>query len=244
MAAAKSNPILWVLLGVGIVGFIAIKVLPGLTQGFAGAMAGTSGKVGYGQATGGLPFAYNAKVGNGTFSTSGDATSLISKLLTSLKATTGKPPSAPLPVSTPGSGGGGGAFGSNMPFQGLLPRSGSESVSQVLANGDYSGFDQNTLAGIYNIQQGGGDFAGDSRSEMAQQWADTGQLGSSPTFDGYQFADPGYTPQVFTDFVEQSIPGNSSDLATLQSDYIDTSPNYFGDMGATGYYFGGQDFPT
>lgn len=108
---------------------------------------------------------------------------------------------------------------------------GPESIAQALARGDYTGDNQNVLAGIFNMQQGAGDFAGDSRDQVASSFGEY-QLGSNvsdysiPYEDAYAQMDltasevpigdvgAGYADTQYGNYIDNSSIGDgfSSDM--------------------------------
>jgi hypothetical protein len=218
-----TNSTLWAFLGVGVVGYLALRLLPGFANKAAGNTAGTGLFGGFGQATGTNPYAATYRNGGTTLSTTGDLNSTIGNLL---KALTGQgKPSSPL-------GAGSGPAGAGLPGGGLLRASlpDSESVLQALWSGN-SGVDQSTLAGIYNVQQGAGDFAGDSRVSMGDSFgASSGTDQGGYQLDSYQFGGTGYTPELFnnpgvTTYPSSDGPQTSSD-GSLDSFQFDSQPVY------------------
>jgi hypothetical protein len=135
----NSHVIVWDILGVLVVGYIALKILPGLFRGFGGGSgsgnyAGTYGS----SATGMLPYTYRSA--NGNFQTSGDAGSIIGALV---KALTGsKTASKPLPNLGPGGG------GSQLPFAGLIQHPFGPEKPMDPGSGIFSGWDTPGLDGI------------------------------------------------------------------------------------------------
>ena len=112
-----------------------------------------------------------------------------------------------------GSGSGAGSNNGNGPYKSSSGASSVESISQALQRGDYTGASQSVLAGIFNIQQGAGDLAGDSRDSMAQSWLDSG-MGLDSLLTGY------------------TIGGGDESLATLNLTGVD--------LGNGDTYYGGD----
>jgi hypothetical protein len=227
----NSHVIVWDILGVLVVGYLALKILPTLLRGVGGGSGNYAGTYGSG-ASGVLPFTYRSA--NGQVQTSGDAGSIIGALIKSLIGS--KTPSKPLANLGPPGG--------SLPFSGLLkPSSSSDTtIAQALLDPNYSGpASQDLLAGIFNIQQGYGDFSGDTRNQVISDFGiDPGNYGVS----GYDTSG--------LDSIQ--IPYDTSSLETLDnlpttdvsssgdagSSYYDTPSDYYIDPGSSdggGYSF-------
>ena len=236
MAAKKDSGQRALLIGGGVVVglYIVMKYLPKSVQA---AGSGSSGSAG-----GGAYYPYP-----GQANSANQSNSLLAQILRALQG-----------QKSGSSGSGSNPAGSNSASRGnaaAAVAAGDISVAQALAGGYYTGSDQNTLAGIFNMQNGAGDFAGDSSYSVGQSWLDSGmglgdllssqdsQLGyqdssqlldmsaiASPVYnDGSQYAEPIYSNYDSS----PSIDFNAPDMSN-----IDLSG---GGGGGGGYDSGGGD---
>jgi hypothetical protein len=128
----------------------------------------------------------------------------------------------------------------------------SESVLQALLSGNTS-IDQGTLAGIYNIQTGAADFAGDSRQSVGQSWLDSGyslgdlfssQETSLPYQDSSQTLDlssSAYSIYGPMDYTQPTYGGYSDNPSIDYSPIIDASNFDWGSPSGGGPGGGGAD---
>jgi len=138
MAGKNNNHVIvWDILGVLVVGYIALKILPGLFRGIGGGSGNYAGTYGS-SATGALPFTYRSA--NGNLQTSGDAASIFGSLIKALLG--GKTASKPLPNSGPLGGSG------QLPFSGLIQHPFGPEKPMDPGSGIFSGYDTPGLDAI------------------------------------------------------------------------------------------------
>jgi hypothetical protein len=226
MATAKSGKTALLAIGGGIVGLLVVmKLFP--AKGVQA--AGSSGSAGGG--------AYYPYPQAGTATNMNQTNGLLSSILNALRGQSNSG-SGGAPKSSLSSGAGN-------PAQ-AIAGGGPMSIAQALAGGYYTGANENTLAGIFNIQQGAGDFAGDSAYSVGQSFLDSGMglgdlLSSQDNQLGYQDS----SQLLDLSAVASSIYGPSDYADTTYSNLMDSpsidfsTPADVGNLGMSSADWGG-----